>query len=111
MPDYVINGKSYFFQNDIGQEEAEKIIAREQSGTGTETESDTYEGFFTEAGEGVASGVANIIEGVTTLPTLAVDLIAGTNYTVTLEWGNEDANSETAIFGGFLSLEQKTINP
>ena len=39
------------------------------------------------------------------------DLIAGTNYTVTLEWGNEDANSETAIFGGFLSLEQKTINP
>ena len=38
-------------------------------------------------------------------------LNSGSTYTVTLEWGNEDANSETAIFGGFLSLEQKTINP
>jgi hypothetical protein len=38
-------------------------------------------------------------------------LDVGKTYTVTLEWANEDANSETAIFGGFLSLEQKTINP
>ena len=38
-------------------------------------------------------------------------LTAGLNYTITLEWGNEDANSETTIFGGFLSLEQKTLNP
>jgi len=38
-------------------------------------------------------------------------LNSGSTYTVTLEWANEDANSETAIFGGFLSLEQKTINP
>ena len=94
MPDYVINGKSYFFQDDIGQAEAEKIIAREQSGTGTETESDTYEGFFTEAGEGVASGLMNIVEGVTTLPTLAVDLIAGTNATETVEnWFEEQKDA------------------
>ena len=94
MPDYEINGKSYFFQNDIGQEEAEKIIAREQSGAGTETESDTYEGFFTEAGEGVASGLMNIVEGVTTLPTLAVDLIAGTNATETVEnWFEEQKDA------------------
>ena len=38
-------------------------------------------------------------------------LTSGSTYTVSLEWANEDANSETAIFGGFLSLEQKTLNP
>ena len=38
-------------------------------------------------------------------------LNSGSTYTVSLEWANEDPNSETAIFGGFLSLEQKTLNP
>ena len=38
-------------------------------------------------------------------------LTAGTTYTVLLEWGAQEANSEVAIYGGFLSLEQKTINP
>jgi len=88
MPDYIINGKSYFFKDDIGQEKAEEIIARENSDN--PSGSDTYEGFFTEAGEGVASGVANIFEGVVTLPTLAVDLVAGTNATEAVEnWFDE----------------------
>lgn len=38
-------------------------------------------------------------------------LTAGTTYTILLEWGAQEANSEVAIYGGFLSLEQKTINP
>jgi hypothetical protein len=88
MPDYIINGKSYFFADDIGQEEAEKVIARGQQNDSSN--SDTYEGFFTEAGEGVASGLANIVEGVITLPTLAVDLAAGTNATEAVEnWFDE----------------------
>ena len=88
MPDYIINGKSYFFADDIGQEEAEKVIARGQQNDSSNP--DTYEGFFTEAGEGVASGLANIVEGVITLPTLAVDLAAGTNATEVVEnWFDE----------------------
>jgi len=83
MPEYIIDGKSYSFADEIGQEKAEEIIARGQKNASGG--SDTYEGFFTEAGEGVASGLMNIVEGVTTLPTLAVDLIAGTNATETVE--------------------------
>ena len=85
MPTYNINGQEYFFKDEIGQEEAEKRIAERSSTTIEGEDSDTYEGFFTEAGEGVASGLMNIVEGVTTLPTLAVDLIAGTNSTETVE--------------------------
>jgi len=85
MPTYTINGQEYFFKDEIGQEEAEKRIAERSSTTIEGEDSDTYEGFFTEAGEGVASGLMNIVEGVTTLPTLAVDLIAGTNSTETVE--------------------------
>ncbi len=38
-------------------------------------------------------------------------LNANTTYTVILEWGAQEANSEVAIYGGFISLEQKTLNP
>ena len=88
MPDYIIDGKSYSFADDIGQDKAEEIIARgKQNNSGNP---DTYEGFFTEAGEGVASGVANIFEGVITFPTLAFDLAAGTNATEAVEnWFEE----------------------
>ena len=95
MPDYIIDGKSYFFSNEIGQEEAEKTIARENAGSSGE--SDTYEGFFTEAGEGVASGLLGIVEGITTLPTLAVDLIAGTNSTEIVEQAFDQFKEDNGI--------------
>jgi len=95
MPDYIIDGKSYSFADDIGQDKAEEIIARENSDN--PSGSDTYEGFFTEAGEGVASGLANILEGLITVPTLAVDLATGTNATEAVENWFEEAKEGLGI--------------
>ena len=95
MPKYNIDGKSYFFEKDIGQEKAEELIALQNSESSGE--SDTYEGFFTEAGEGVASGLLGIVEGVTTLPTLAFDLIAGTNSTEFVEQAFDQFKEDNGI--------------
>ena len=95
MPDYIVDGKSYSFADDIGQDEAEEIVARgKQNNSGNP---DTYEGFFTEAGEGVASGLANIAEGLITVPTLAVDLATGTNATEAVENWFEEAKEGLGI--------------
>ena len=88
MPKYTIDGKSYFFEDEIGQDKAEELIAKQKSGDSGE--SGTYEGFFTESFEGAVSGASNIVEGLVTLPTLGVDLIAGTNSTEAVEeWFDE----------------------
>ena len=88
MPKYTIDGKSYFFEDEIGQDKAEELIAKQKSGDSGE--SGTYEGFFTESFEGAVSGASNIVEGLVTLPTLAVDLVAGTNSTEAVEeWFDE----------------------
>ena len=53
MPKYVVDGKTYAFTEDIGQEEAEKVIAsRNQIAESKEEEYDPekYEGFFQEVG-------------------------------------------------------------
>ena len=66
MPKYVVDGKTYAFTEDIGQEEAEKIVAsRNQIAESKEEEYDPekYEGFFQEAAEGIVGGVGRMIEG------------------------------------------------
>ena len=84
MPSYTINGKDYFFTKDIGQDRAEEIIA-EREGLTSEVEEGTteaagtyqdpkYEGFFTEAGEGVVSGGIGIIQGLAETVSLIPDL-------------------------------------
>ena len=90
MPSYTINGKDYFFTKDIGQDRAEEIIA-EREGLTSEVEEGTteaagtyqdpkYEGFFTEAGEGVVSGGIGIIQGLAETVSLIPDLTLGTNF-------------------------------
>ena len=90
MPSYTINGKDYFFTKDIGQERAEEIIA-EREGLTSEVEEETteaagtyqdpkYEGFFTEAGEGVVSGAIGIVQGLAETVSLLPDLTLGTSF-------------------------------
>ena len=84
MPKYVVDGKTYAFTEDIGQEEAEKIVAsRNQIAESKEEEYDPekYEGFFQEAAEGIVGGVGRMIEGAVTTGTSLFDLAADTNYT------------------------------
>ena len=57
MATYTINNQDYYFKDEIGQEEAEKRIAERSAPVAEPGNSDSYEGFFTEAGEGVASGL------------------------------------------------------
>ena len=87
MATYVVDGQPYYFVNEIGQEKAEEIIAKRkgQSTDITEEPEGTYEdpkyeGFFTEAGEGVASGAIGILQGLAETATLVPDLIFDTNY-------------------------------
>ena len=87
MATYVVDGQPYYFVNEIGQEKAEEIIAKRkgQSTDITEEPEGTYEdpkyeGFFTEAGEGVVSGVIGIGQGLAETVSLVPDLIFDTNY-------------------------------
>ena len=87
MATYVVDGQSYYFVNEIGQEKAEEIIAKRkgQSTDITEEPEGTYEdpkyeGFFTEAGEGVVSGAIGIVQGLAETVSLVPDLIFDTNY-------------------------------
>ena len=73
MPKYTIDGKSYFFEDEIGQDKAEELIAKQKSGDSGE--SGTYEGFFTESFEGAVSGASNIVEGLVTLPNAFLNLL------------------------------------
>ena len=90
MATYTINNQEYYFKDEISQEEAEKRIAERSAPVAEPGNSDSYEGFFTEAGEGVASGVIGIGEGLVTTGTLAFDLLAGTDSTEVVEkWVDE----------------------
>ena len=87
MATYVVDGQPYYFVNEIGQEKAEEIIAKRkgQSTDITEEPEGTYEdpkyeGFFTEAGEGVVSGAIGIVQGLAETVSLVPDLIFDTNY-------------------------------
>ena len=55
---YNVDGKNYTYSKEIGQEEAERRVKQfeERVAKAQKGDSQEYEGFFTEAGEGVLSG-------------------------------------------------------
>ena len=94
MPqDYIVKGQTYTLPDGLTNEEARaKIDAyiNEQSDKEPDSEvlnaeepkneSDTYEGFLAEVGEGILSGLINIPTGIVELGATGIDLAADTSY-------------------------------
>ena len=86
MPqDYIVKGQRYTLPDGLTNEEARAKIDAYLEKQDTETEepkneSDTYEGFLAEVGEGILSGLINIPTGVVELGAELVDLGADTSY-------------------------------
>jgi len=83
---YKVDGKDYFFANEIGQAEAEKIIRGEQDRASGKVDEYDYnnpedEGALQEIAEGIGSGLIAIPQGIIETATSLIDLAAGTNYT------------------------------
>ena len=90
MPSYVVDGRTYFIKEDLTQQEAEEFVKRRFGSPGDQAESNPPrsdymnpedEGTLQEIGEGVASGLLAIPQGITETITSLIDLGAGTNYT------------------------------
>ena len=95
--DYIVNGQRYTLPDGLTNEEARaKIDAyiNEQSDKEPDPEvlnaeepknqSDTYEGFLAEVGEGILSGLINIPTGIVELGATGIDLAADTSYAKTV---------------------------
>jgi len=91
--DYIVNGQRYTLPDGLSNDEARAKIdnyineqASEQvdpdvlNAEEPKNESDTYEGFLAEVGEGILSGLINIPTGVVELGAEVVDLAADTSY-------------------------------
>ena len=90
MPNYIVDGKSYFFVDELSEEEAAERVRKffGSSGTKAEAEEGTSdylnpedEGTLQEIAEGAASGLLAIPQGIAETVTTVIDLGAGTNYT------------------------------
>ena len=90
MPSYVVDNKTYFIQEDLTQQEAEELIKKRFGSPGDQAEANPPtsdytnpqdEGALQEIGEGVASGLLAIPQGIAETVTSVIDLGAGTNYT------------------------------
>ena len=90
MPNYIVDGKSYFFVDELSEEEAAERVRKffGSSGTKAEAEEGTSdylnpedEGTLQEIAEGVGSGLLAIPQGIAETVTTVIDLGAGTNYT------------------------------
>ena len=94
MAKYTLNGRDYYFpEENLTEDQLRKKVedlskplseSDDLEGAGT-YEDPKYEGFFTEAGEGVFSGVLGIFQGIGELGALGVDLIADTSYAEEVE--------------------------
>ena len=82
---YNVDGTNYTFESEIGQEEAEKKIRALNAVSAVTKKEPRYEGFFTEAGEGILSGLTKIPEGIISTGTLVSDAITGGNSTQAVE--------------------------
>ena len=84
---YNVDGKNYTYSKEIGQEEAERRVRQfeEKVVKAQKGDPQEYEGFFTEAGEGVLSGLTKIPEGIISTGTLVSDAISGGNATGLVE--------------------------
>ena len=91
MYTYNIDGTNYTFSKEIGEEEARRrVTPTPSSGSRNQNRNQRYEGFFTEAGEGVVSGLSKIPEGIISTGTLISDAITGNNATGAVEaWFDE----------------------
>jgi len=95
MYTYRVGNEDYTFNEEIGQEEAERrITALTAAPTNKEPR---YEGFFTEAAEGFASGVTKIPEGIASTGTLIYDAITGGNATGAVEAWFDNLREEAGI--------------
>ena len=94
---YNVDGKNYTYSKEIGQEEAERRVRAFQERLDQTTKEDTYEGFFTEAGEGILSGLSKIPEGVITTGTLISDAITGGRATDVVEKWFDEKREELGI--------------
>ena len=90
MPNYIVDGKSYFFVDQLSEDEAAERVRMMfgSSGTKAEAEEGTSdylnpedEGTLQEIAEGVGSGLLAIPQGIAETVTTVIDLGAGTNYT------------------------------
>ena len=95
MYTYRVGNEDYTFADEIGQEEAERrITALTSAPTKQEPR---YEGFFTEAAEGVVSGLTKIPEGIVSTGTLVSDAITGGNATGAVEAWFDNLREEAGI--------------
>ena len=97
---YEVDGKKYTYLKEIGQEEAERRVRafnERQANLAKARGSGSYEGFFTEAGEGVLSGLSKIPEGLATTYTLLQDSITGGRATDTVEEWFDGIRSDLGI--------------
>jgi hypothetical protein len=97
---YEVDGKKYTYLKEIGQEEAEKRVRafnEKQAELAKSRGSGSYEGFFTEAGEGVLSGLSKIPEGIVTTGFLAYDAITGNRATDAVEAWFDGIRSDLGI--------------
>ena len=98
MYTYNIDGTNYTFSEEIGEEEARRrVTPRPGTGTRRRNQNPRYEGFFTEAGEGVVSGLSKIPEGIASTGTLVYDAITGGNATATVEKFFDDLREDLGI--------------
>ena len=95
MYTYRVGNEDYTFAEEIGQEEAERRINALTSPPSDK--GPRYEGFFTEAAEGVLSGVTKIPEGIISTGTLISDAITGGNATGAVEAWFDNLREEAGI--------------
>ena len=77
MPNYVVDGRNYFFSEEIGQEEAERQIRLIHGTVGADSSdynNPKDEGTLQEIAEGVVSGAIAIPQGVIETGTSLFDL-------------------------------------
>ena len=94
---YNVDGTNYTFESEIGQEEAEKKIRALNAVSAVTKKEPRYEGFFTEAGEGILSGLTKIPEGIISTGTLVSDAITGGNATQAVEDWFDNLREEAGI--------------
>ena len=105
MPNYIVNDKSYFFVDDITQEEAEERVNRAFGEGSVDIDADEPsdyndpedEGAIQEIAEGFGSGLLAIPQGLTETFTTVFDLAAGTDYTSAVTQGFNNFRNKHGI--------------
>ena len=106
MPQYIVNDKSYFFTDDLTQEEAEQRVKQLFGGGSTDIDDDDTpsdyenpedEGAIQEIAEGFGSGALAIPQGVAETFTTIFDLAAGTDYTSAVTQGFNNFRNKHGI--------------